>query len=110
MARKNTAVGYELHITRAESWFENENAPIPLDEWLALANADPELRAMPENGEAFFEYGDDGWFDWFEGNVDTKSPERGTIAKMLELAERLGASVRGDDGELYVSPDQFFAS
>jgi len=99
-------VGYDLHITRAEHWAENDDAPIAVDEWLAVARGDPELAPMPENGDAFFDYaGGDGWFDWFQGNVDTKAPNRPTLAKMLELAGRLGAHVQGDDGELYECAD-----
>jgi hypothetical protein len=103
-------VGYDLHVTRAEDWSASDESPIALDEWLALATADPELVAMPENGEGFFAFGhpdDDagGWFDWFEGNVYTKNPDKRLLAKMLTLASRLDAKVQGDDGEPYESPD-----
>jgi len=102
-------MGYDLHITRAGDWSESEDAPIALAEWLAVAAADPELTAMPENGDAFFAIGepDDamGWFNWFEGNVFTKNPDKRILAKMLVLASRLDAKVQGDDGEPYESPD-----
>jgi hypothetical protein len=102
-------LGYDLHIARAEYWAENEDAPITHDEWIALAASDEDLFAMPENGDAFFAFGDrvdpHAWFDWFEGDVLTKNPDRPTLTKMLDLAERLDARVQGDDGELYESPD-----
>ncbi len=103
-------MGYDLHITRSEDfWADNDDAPITRDEWLAVASADPDLFPMPENGNSFFAFGDRedprSWFDWFEGDVFTKNPDRETLQKMLELAERLQARVQGDDGEVYESPD-----
>jgi hypothetical protein len=103
-------VGYDLHITRADYWAENEGATITRDEWIALATSDRDLFPMPENGDAFFAVGerDDphAWFDWFDGDIFTTNPDRGqTLTKMLDLAERLNARVQGDDGELYAAPD-----
>ena len=80
-------MGYEIHITRAEEWFDNEESQIPRAEWLAVG---------------------DSWFDWFEGNLDTKNPDHATLAKALALAGVLAARVQGDDGERYESPDDFF--
>jgi hypothetical protein len=99
-------MGYDLHITRAEDWSDPHGPHIALEEWLAVATADPELEAIPENGDAFFGLSDGaddaaGWFDWFQGNVYTKNPDEQTLAKMLTLASRLEARVQGDDGELY---------
>ncbi len=36
--RKVTAMGYDVHITRAKDWVDSENAPIALDEGLATSN------------------------------------------------------------------------
>lgn len=46
-------MGYELPITRAESWSENDEARITADEWLAIVDSDPELSLRPENGPCF---------------------------------------------------------
>jgi hypothetical protein len=102
-------MGYDLHITRAEDWSDPHGAHIALEEWLAVATADRELVAIPENGDAFFGLGsgaDDaaGWFDWSQGNVYTKNPDEHVLAKMLTLASSLAARVQGDDGEFYDSP------
>jgi hypothetical protein len=102
-------VGYDLHITRADDWTDNAGSPIPKDEWIAVATADEDLFPMPENGDTFFALGDrqdpHAWFDWFDGDVFTKNPDRPTSTKMLDLATRLDARVQGDDGELYESPE-----
>ena len=102
-------MGYDFHITRAEDWTESEDAPIAREEWIELASNDGELFPMPENGDAFYAFGGrdnpHSWFDWFEGKVFTKNPDKLVLTKMLELAGRLQARVQGDDGELYESPD-----
>lgn len=43
-------MGYELHITRAKFWAENQEQEIPADDWLALVNADPMLRIDQRHG------------------------------------------------------------
>jgi hypothetical protein len=37
-------MSYDVHITRAEEWSENKRTPITLEEWVAYAKSDPELR------------------------------------------------------------------
>lgn len=105
-------MGYDLHITRAEFWAENEDRPIGREEWLRLVEQDPELAIDEQNGPLFANWGpvsDDysPWFDWSEGNVYTKNPDRNTLEKMLKIAALLGATVQGDDGETYTSPEDF---
>jgi len=99
-------MGYELHTTRADLWFENEGQSITLDEWLSYVEADDELSLFPENGEAFAIWNgiasyEEPWLDWFEGNISTKSPDRAVLGKMHRIAKDLGARVQGDDGEFY---------
>lgn len=112
-------MGYELHITRADFWAENEGLEISPEEWLALIEADEELTRDNRNGPYFaiLETGDRDvirwgdrdvirWLDWFEGNINAKSPDRVLLGKMLQVAGRLGATVQGDDGETYTRPDE----
>lgn len=39
--------------------------------------------------------------DWYEGNINTKQPDRALLGKMLDIAAKLGANVQGDDSEVY---------
>lgn len=103
-------MGYDLHITRAESWSENDGAKTSADEWLALVARDPELTIMAEHGPHFATWSGasvnpGAWFDWFDGDVFTKNPDSATLRKMIALANLLGARVQGDDGELYTGDE-----
>ena len=97
-------MGYDVHITRAENWVENEGHKIEESEWHALIESDPELRLAGYNGPHFAIWNahpeeDEAWLDWFDGNLFTKNPDEHLLAKMLQIADRLGANVQGDDGE-----------
>ncbi len=105
-------MGYELHITRAAFWAENEGHRITQAEWLHLIEQDTELVIDGQNGPFFAVWGPTSpnyspWLDWSEGNIYTKSPDRKTLAKMLHIADQLGATVQGDEGEVYVSLDDY---
>ena len=116
-------MGYELHITRAAHWTENETAPISLKEWGDYVAADPEMR-MDNFAEATMAQGDTirieeegiavwtaysghgiggnmAWFRHWRGEITVKNPDREIIDKMKQIAEVLGARVMGDEGELY---------
>lgn len=99
-------MGYDIHITRAEDWAQNEGFEISADEWLKIIEEDPELSLEGVNGPYFAVWtGEstypDPWFDWSGGNVYTKNPDEPMIEKMISLAQRLNGKVQGDDGEVY---------
>ena len=45
---------------------------------------------------------------WQKGEVWTKNPDAKTLQLMLNLAERLGARVRGDELETYITPEETY--
>ncbi len=102
-------MGYDVHITRAEDWWDNASHQISSQEWLETISHDPALTLEPKsgpyfaiwNGECSYPWG--AWFDWFEGDIHTKNPDHHTLLKMLQLAAILNAKVQGDDGEIYQS-------
>jgi hypothetical protein len=98
-------MGYDLHITRAPLWEENDETQIPFTEWLALVQEDPELKPEPGYGPYAVRWQttsqEGGWFDWSDGNVFTTDPNRATVRKMLSLATLLAGTVQGDEGEVY---------
>jgi hypothetical protein len=116
-------VGYELHITRKQTWFD-DGPEITLDEWISLVRSDVEMRldgyAEAETRDthevirvedpslavwkAYTGHGHDGNMAWLylsQGNVVAKNPDQEIRRKMAGLARRLGARVQGDDGEFY---------
>ena len=99
-------MGYDLHITRAKDWSQNEGFEIGADEWLRVVEEDPELSLAGMNGPYFAVWirksiHQEPWFDWFAGNIYTKNPDEPMIEKMLSIAKRLNGKVQGDDGEVY---------
>lgn len=113
-------MGYDLHITRAECWVESGDHPISLSEWQEIINGDPQLRlenaaemiapsvnlryenigmavcTMEDEDEEYPVY-----FDYRDGRIVVKNPNDQIINKMKEIAEKLNASVIGDEGEIY---------
>jgi hypothetical protein len=105
-------MGWEIHITRASFWADSGQDPIAVEEWLGLVQADPELAIDPRDNGPYFALwmahnidNDHPWFDWFQGSINTKHPDRKTLGKALEIARHLGARVQGDDGEEYRRPE-----
>lgn len=101
-------MGYELHITRRESWHDPDGPEIVATEWLELVDGDPELRLDPRNGPHFATCRraaepEEQWLDWSDGNLHTKNPDRWFVCKMIEVASRLEARVVGDEGEEYTA-------
>ncbi|MFN3148678.1 hypothetical protein [Bremerella sp.] len=109
-------MGYDLHITRRKYHFDDEGPAISESEWRALVESDPELSFSNDgNGPLFATWNGeckypDPWFAYSadNGSINTKNPDEKIIAKMLEIAARLGAKVQGDDGEVYRTPTEAY--
>jgi hypothetical protein len=105
-------VSYQVYITRAEFWAENEGSEISAGEWLELLRKDAEISQDEANGPYFGVLGGsqeraESWLDWSGGNLYTSYPNRPMQKKMLQIAGELGAVIQGDDGEIYASAEDF---
>ncbi len=117
-------MGYDIHITRQEFWFDDANSrDISIKEWLELIEQDSEMRldntaeATLDNGQvlqieneglavwtAYSKHAENGnmaWFDYTNGNIVVKNPDSEILKKMWSIAERLSAKVQGDECEIY---------
>ncbi len=119
-------MGYDLHVTRKEDWASGkgeQGLAISLDEWVAVVNADRDMRLdgfcevhLPDGRvfrhtdpsiavwTAWSHHGKAGAMAWFElsnGNIVVKNPDREIRRKMWRLAQLFQAKVQGDDGEFY---------
>ncbi|WP_327072233.1 hypothetical protein OG196_01125 [Kitasatospora purpeofusca] len=107
-------MGYDLHITRRENWWDEEGGDIGTAEWEAAVAADPDLVMvpMPEGWQGSAEWvaetvprkeeearSEPLW--WRTGRIAAKNPSDALVAKMCQLAKVLDARVQGDDGEYY---------
>jgi hypothetical protein len=107
-------MGYDLHITRRKYYWNEDGPGITEEEWKALVEADPELEFRDGDNSLFATWSGkseypDPWFDYSAeyGAIDTKTPDKPIIAKMLDMAKKLNAKVQGDDGEVYTSPTSY---
>jgi len=115
-------MGYDLHITRKQNWFDEGGEDISLVEWTALVKSDPSMRldgfaetqvgggkTLRMNNEGLSVWtgwsqhveGNSAWFNPGGGNVVVKNPDPEIRKKMWQLAQMLSAKVQGDEGELY---------
>jgi hypothetical protein len=112
-------MGYEVHITRTRDWGDSESRPISLGEWMAYIASDPEMQPVDfAEGEDGSRYRNEGlavwtaysghgvggnmaWFDLFHGRIDVVRPDEEILAKMVEIARRLGADVVDDLDEVF---------
>ena len=116
-------MSYDVHITRADQWFDGPDNPIPLSDWLDYISRDPEMRldgeasATTTSGDSVCyvneglavwtkysragEGGGQAWFDYRQGCIVVKNPDDEILRKMCVVAEVLAARVQGDDGEFY---------
>ena len=78
-------MGYNAYITRRKAWSDDLGPSISEHEWAAYCSADPDLASLVCD----------------RGNVEAKNPDRALLLKMVSVAAHLGASVQGDDGEVY---------
>ncbi|MGF6508808.1 hypothetical protein [Paraburkholderia tuberum] len=116
-------MGYDVHITRKENWFDESGLKIGIDEWKALVQSDPDMRLdgyasaivgdanvlrIDSEGLAVWTAhagtavsGNMAWFDFRQGNVVVKNPDVAILGKMWQLARKLEAKVQGDECEVY---------
>ena len=104
---------YEVHITRRESWADEAGAKVSRDERLAAIEDDPDFVLAAGGGPSAVWNGHPDrlagreregvlflFSDW-SGWLSVDQPDDSTLERMIRLAGALGATVRGDDGEIY---------
>ena len=111
-------MGYNLYITRAKSWLDAGDSPIPQSAWDELVATDPELERSTVDyfeqsvGGKTKRYYDVKWlahreavpFFLVNGAIEVKNPDEATVIKMVQMARQLDAHVIGEDDEEY-GPD-----
>lgn len=106
-------MGYNFYITRRRNHSDENGPAITADEWKSLVASDPELEFRDKRVPLMATWSGESkwpepWFDFSEryGSIDTKNPDSPVIAKMLQIAKALNATVQGDNGETYTSPTE----
>lgn len=98
-------MGYDFHISRRNDWAD-EGGDITAEEWLDYVRSDRELTLAGAIGPYYAVWcgaseHSEAWLDWSRDRIYTKDPDSPLIDKMIAIARRLGATVQGDDGEVY---------
>ncbi|MEU5786135.1 hypothetical protein ABZ754_00210 [Micromonospora purpureochromogenes] len=111
--RRGGSVGYELHISRAEEYYDSAERPIALDEWLSYAESNSTLRVggwlgWDEGRQPIYEYtcadGNVVSLTWFEGAIEIKGHFDGDAYREFgAVAENLQANLQGHHGERYTA-------
>lgn len=96
-------MGYELYITRRETWHTDEGPAITREEWQSILANDAELEPLGEDCAQMVHPSRRvaNFFHYSDGNIWVKKPYRTPLLKMLAIAEKLGARVIGDNDEVY---------
>ncbi len=109
-------MGYNLHITRADTWRQAKCNPIKKSEWDLMVLSDCSLLFSTteyyehriEDGVIervhpvyWMEHADQPAFWYADGEITCRNPDDVTVQKLLEIAKILGARVFGDNGEEY---------
>ena len=99
-----------VSITRRSEPLADDGPAIGSDEWIAAVAAQNDF-SLPEGDESELvgEFarvwsGHSDYsvvFDWVDGQVDVKSPDALTIARMKMLSTRLVANVISETGEVF---------
>jgi hypothetical protein len=108
-------VGYELHVTRAEQWYDSHQAPIELADWLGYAATNPLLveRGWVDWHDAgrvpVFAYvcrdGVEVSLTWHDDRIQIRGVQNNVGAlELVKIADDLQASLIGDEGERYMTP------
>ena len=102
-------MGYELHLTRAKEWYESDEAPIPLAEWLSYAATNPSLvergcMSSDDTRVPLYAYvchdGVEVSLTWHGGRISVKGVRDNAGAlELVTVADDLRARLISDDGE-----------
>ena len=109
-------MGYDVYITRANSWLKCKSDPIFSTEWERVMEADPTLVISTEDYHE--RYDSEGEVErihtvywngangpvalWFmDGAIVSKNPTMSKLEKLTEIAGKLKSRVIGEEGEVY---------
>jgi len=120
-------MGYSVKIARLYNQEgEEQTSDITLEEWLDYIVTDTELERplesdLTDNNREYYQQKPGycewtyhskyiepfarPWFDYYNGEIFSENTDDETLLKMIAIAERLNASVQGQDGELYTEDD-----
>jgi hypothetical protein len=105
---------YDIHIVRTDHWLDAASDPITKDQVDELIASDPELswsadewvemsdgRGNKVTRYFMIEWNGVSTFWWYRHRIQCSRADEEQVGKLVAMADRLGARVVGDDGEIY---------
>lgn len=80
-------MSYDLHITKADHWIYSKKTPVTEEDLAKVADLLNTYKGIP--------------FLYQEGRITLCRADERVIALMIDIANRIGARVQGDEGEYY---------
>ncbi len=96
-------MSYTVFITKF-SWVNGVETPIQLEDWVAVAEADPEFEADPDYIGSYLwkSHPREPLFDYYGPiGIGVSYRDGPTFRKMFSIASRLDAILRGEMNEMY---------
>ena len=95
-------MGYEIYIER------RKGKHISLNEWEDFIKLDSSIEKSEEESKIYYwklhpiniEEKDTPWLIYSEGRISTRKPDEFITLKMFQIANKLGADLLDDEGEL----------
>ncbi len=99
---------WEVHVTRGTYHMDEDAPPITVEEWLAHARSQPDLKVLPSPAgqppEVIFDEGGERGevcITWQDGRLSAWNPYERSIGRMVRIAREIGggAHCEDDDGK-----------
>lgn len=103
--------GYDVHVTKKEHWTDENDICINKADWKKYLETNSSIQVDHDSIEdSYLVYINNDeyamWIDYKGCDLMTKNPNTEFINKLIEISKALDAKVQGDDGEVYITPDQ----
>ena len=107
-----SAAGYDIHITQKEYWADENKICINKEALSKYLKTDLSIQVDNNNSASSYLVNINKnqypmWIDSAGCDLVAKDPNTDFLNKLIEIAKALGAKVQGDEGEIYITPDEF---
>ncbi len=99
-------MSWEVHVTRGTYRMDEDAPPITVEEWLAYARSQPDLKVLPapagQPPEVIFDEGGERGevcITWQDGRLSAWNPYERSIGRMVRIAREIGGGAHCEDDD-----------